>query len=66
MKLLAARGANMSCVEGILGHTSLHRAVDGNQLAVLTWLLDEVKQPDINVADLRGHTPAAIACSKVR
>ncbi len=55
----------MTAAEGILGHTSLHKAVDGNQLHVLAWLLETVKLPDMNVTDLRGHTAVAIAASKV-
>ena len=62
---LFASGAVMTAAEGILGHTSLHKAVDGNQLHVLAWLLETVKLPDVNVTDLRGHTAVAIAASKV-
>ena len=64
-KLLVAAGANARITEGILGHTALHRCVDGVQLEVLTWLLADVGV-DPNVVDLRGHSPAAMACTKVR
>jgi ankyrin repeat protein len=65
-KLLQLRGADMAAVDGILGHTTLHKAIDGNQLHVLTWLLDDVKTPTLDTTDLRGSSPLTIACSKVR
>jgi hypothetical protein len=64
VQLLLSSGATGTVVEGILGQGALHRCVDGEQGEVLTWLLADAKL-DPNVADLRGHTPAALACTKV-
>ena len=64
-KLLVARGGDATVSEGILGHTCLHKAVDGRNPDVVTWLLEDVGL-DVNVADLRGYTPLALAAAKVR
>jgi hypothetical protein len=55
----------MAAVDGILGHTTLHKAIDGSQLHVLAWLLDDVRIPAIDTKDLRGSSPLTIACAKV-
>ena len=64
-KLLVKRGGDAAVAEGILGHTCLHKAVDGHNVPVIEWLLDDVGL-DVNVADLRGYTPIALAAAKVR
>ena len=63
-KLMHEHGGNVNIAEGILGHTCMHKAVDGGHLPMVQWLVEGCGV-DVNVRDLRGYTPLILAAAKV-
>eukprot|EP00941_MAST-03F_sp_MAST-3F-sp1_P004570 g4570.t1 len=70
VKKLLDAGADISVSDPIMGHTALHRAVDGGKVEIVSLLLDHARNSlggvstVIELTDNSGLTALAIACGK--